>query len=185
MRRWKDVAGCSVKERRDTLVQALRESPNRTLAARALGVNRQYLYELLLAYGIPTRPDSVERPDRPDSIVTPDTVGTQDSPDSVGRTETRGAVGATLKDSLTYVRPAPTLALTMSTAVATTETREGAAAEPTVRVNLDWPKDVNDWVEREALAEKQRTGASRASKSAVVIDMIRRRMREQRGGESE
>jgi hypothetical protein len=180
MKRWREVSGCSVKDRRQALVEAIRAFPSRSLAARALGINRQYLYELLAAYGVSVgatdRPDSVGSPDRSDSV------GPSDSTDSHAPRATLDAVGTTSKDSLTYARTGPTFAPTMSTAVATTETQD-ATAEPTVRVNLDLPKSAADQLELWSVLDKQKSGASRASKSAVVLDLIRRRQAEKDAAE--
>lgn len=189
MKRWREVSGGSVRERREVLVEALRLYPNRSQAAAALGINRQYLYELLGAYGISTRdtpdtsdtPDTVRTTDRTDSGGAPDSVGSTDTPDSDASDNARGAVGPTQEESLTYGRPDRTFATAMSTAIAAND----AQTEPTVRTAVDLPKDVSEWLELEAVREKQQTGASRPAKSPIVVRALRRMMREQQKGEAE
>jgi hypothetical protein len=70
----------------------------------------------------------------------------------------------------------------MSTAVAASESE---VAEPMVRTAVDLPKDLSDWLEMEAVREKQQTGASRAAKSPIVVRALREMRERQKNGGSE
>ena len=61
----------------------------------------------------------------------------------------------------------------MSTALMTAETD----ATEEVRVTVDVPRDCSDWWELRALRRKQETGASRPSKSVVIVELIRAEMK--------
>jgi hypothetical protein len=135
----------SESEKREALRSALCEHPTVTAAARALGINRQYLYELLPRYA----PDMTATPDIPDVVGPTDSVGSSPT------------VGLTVVGSLTYSRRRSTF-----------RSVENAATADIVRTAIDLPKNWLDWLEREALRRKQAGRMSRPAKSPVVIEAL-------------
>src|SRR5262245_60614684 len=113
-----------------------------TAVARALGLNRQYLYEILPRY-------CTDDPDIPDAVGPKDTVasvGHVGPTDTVGSKSGAGTVGSTRSVPLTYGALGRTFRR-MSTAVIAAP----QPAEDVTRIAIDMPRRCLDWLEREAL----------------------------------
>jgi hypothetical protein len=166
-------ASCrSEADKRAALRRALDESPSLTAAARALGINRQYLYELLPRYA----PDTTDAADSPDSPDTTDSVGpvsTVGPTDIVGTSGRNATVGTTGAESLTYGRRRPTL-----------HNVESVATVDTIRTAIDLPKSLLDWLEQESLRRKQAGQQSRSAKSPVVVEALELLRKRLEGGEA-
>jgi hypothetical protein len=151
--RWNECR--SEADKRTALRTALIEHRTVAAAAKALGINRQYLYEVLPRFA----PDMT---DKPDSTVS---VGSVGPTDSVGA---NGAVGPTNGRSLTYGLHGRSF-----------RSVESAATMEMVRTAIDLPKSWLDWLEQEALRRKQLGLQPRSAKSPVVIEaleMLRQRI---------
>lgn len=147
-------------ERRKALVEALSGGRSIKAAARALGVNRQYLYELMALHRV-GRPDTTDTPDITDTVGS---VGLTDKPNS---DEATVSVGRTSSDSLTYSSRATTLRTVMSATMV-----RPAEADEMVRTAIDLPKALLDWVEQLALRRKQEGILQRAAKSPIVTEAL-------------
>ena len=156
--RWADCR--SEAEKREAVQSALRVEPSVTAAAKALGVNRQYLYELLPRYG---PPDTTDRPDGSEGTDSVGPVGSTDTVGPEGRESLRGGVSPTRVGSLTYGRRRRRLSNMASATTAMTET---------VRTAVDLPKSWLDWLEQEALRRKQAGLQPRLAKSPVIVEAL-------------
>lgn len=139
-----------------------------TAAAKALGINRQYLYELLPRY-------ATDRADPPDHSDTTDSVGSVGRTDTVGPRGASRSVGPTQGEPLTYGRHAPTLGRMGTAALAHHEQRHETDEPEIVRVAFDLPRRLVDWLELEALRRKQ-ASRGRMAKSPIVAELIERAM---------
>lgn len=150
MKRWSECR--TPREKIDAITAAFAAVNTAEDAARLLGMNRQYLYEVMHEYGLR----------RVGHVVT---VGTVGESDAVG---VKGSVGVSARKSLTYTTTKPSLQLVSTPAA--------DVAEDVVRVVFDLPKSIVDWLEQEALRRKQDGVSHRMAKSPIVVELVRREM---------
>lgn len=165
MSRWERCR--TERERRDLLEQVLRETAgNVTRAATLLGITRRHLTRLLR---------QGETKGRTETMGLTETSETRETTETSSLTETSDASEtATHADSLTYRRARPRFP-----AVSTPSMH----VEEKASLNLpDLPRSCKEWLEDQALLLKRKTGASRASMTAVVVQLIQRE-REREAGE--
>lgn len=157
MRQWRDCK--TTQERHAAIVEAMAVARGvKKDAAKLLGLNRQYfqgLYKKLLAGS-----DTVAR------VASSDTVASRDTRDTKDRVASVGTVVPSIGRSLTSGRREPTLP------------HMDAVADQTVGIenlSIQVPKRVKDWLERQALERKQRTGG-RFAVSPIIVELIERAM---------
>jgi hypothetical protein len=122
-------------------------------AAKWLGVNRQYLYEL-----VRKRLANVGR------VATTDPVGSVGATDTVGIDALSAEVMTSQRFALTADTPHPTFPNVSTTSVATTD-------EEPEQTTINLPKKWLHWVEAEALRRKHVEGG-RMSKGRVIVEAL-------------
>lgn len=153
LKRWREAR--LGPEQRAAVAEALAVTGgNKSQAAKLLGLSRMHLYRLIGAGVIGDARDTVTRGD------------TATSRDAVTLVT---AVTPTSKDSLTYGRTAHTLRPVSSAAIAIPD-----AQEETVRVALDLPRSLVNWIELEGLKRKQDGRTPRQAKSPIVVEALER-----------